>query len=239
MQKTLIALLLLSAPAFSQDIRSSRDLIESMHARYSGKWYPNVTFAQAAIFYKDGKVEKEEVWYEAISAANGLLIKQNDINGGNGVMYSGDSQYVWRDNRIVARRKRQNDLFVLGFSVYSDDPAVTITKLKAAGYDFDKFEKVVTDSTTEYIVGEKGGPRFWIDGERLVFKKLQQKNAEGKATEIQFNDYEQLRGGWIATEVLFMTEGQLTLKEIYRDIKTPKKMPFQFNPRVDFVKVKW
>src|SRR4051812_18179307 len=106
-------------------IKSAR-AIGAMHAQYRKDWYPNVTFVQAAIFYKDGKVEKEETWYEAVSGRDGLVIKLNDIKGGNGVMYSGDSQYVWRDNKIVTRIKRLNDLYVLGFSVYTDDPSITI-----------------------------------------------------------------------------------------------------------------
>src|SRR4051812_45259398 len=130
-----LVLLVSFSPVMCQDtnvIKTAR-VIGAMHAQYQKEWYPNVTFVQQAIFYK-GKVEKEETWYEAISGQNGVVIKLNDVNGGNGVMYAGDSQYVWRDNKIVTRTKRLNDLFVLGFSVYTDNPSVTIDKLKSAGY---------------------------------------------------------------------------------------------------------
>ncbi len=222
----------------SNAIKAAR-VIGAMHAQYKGEWYPCVTFAQQAIFYKEGKVEKEETWYEAISGEKGLVIKINDLNGGNGVMYSGDSQYVWRDNKLVTRVKRLNDLYVLGFRVYTDDPSVTIETLKSAGYNFDKFETEEVDGSTQYVIGDSEGPRFWINRKNWLFAKLQKKDAEGKTIEMQFNNYQKLGGGWIAAEVVFLKDGEMTFKEIYRDIKSEKKLPFKFGPVKDFSKVKW
>jgi hypothetical protein len=234
-------LVLLADQSFCQDaniIKTAR-VIGAMHAQYKGKWYPNVTFAQQAIFYKDGKVEKEETWYEAVSGKNGLVIKLRDLNGGDGVMYSGDSQFVWRENKLVTRSKRLNDLFVLGFSVYSDDPSVTIAKLQGAGYDFEKFETVLNDGNTEYIIGDESGPRFWIDRNNWLFTRLQKKDAEGRMIEMQFNNYQKLGEGWIAEEVVFLLDGEVTFREIYRDIKIEKKLPFRVIPPRDFSKLKW
>ncbi|HWA35024.1 MAG TPA: hypothetical protein VG737_12875 [Cyclobacteriaceae bacterium] len=236
-----IILVLAFGNSFCQesDIIKTARVIGAMHAQYQKVWYPNVTFVQRAIFYKDGKVEKEETWYEAVSGANGLVIKLNDINGGNGVMYSGDSQYVWRDNKLVTRTKRLNDLFVLGFSVYTDNPSVTIDKLKGAGYDFNHIETFERGDTTEYIIGDPNGPRFWIDREHWLFTRLQKKDAEGHTIEMQFNNYQPLGGGWIAEEVVFLKDGEVTFREIYRDIKIEKKLPFHFIPPKDFSKLKW
>ena len=243
MKKNLfLFLFLFPSCAFCQathEIKDGRTLIEAMHAQYKNKWYANVTFAQAAIFYKDGKVEKEEVWYEAISGQHGLVIKLRDLNGGDGVMYSGDSQYVWRDNRLVTRAKRLNELFVLGFTVYADEPAITIAKLKGVGYDFDKFEMQETNGKTEFVIGDKEGPRFWIDKNRLLFTRLQKKDGEGRTIEMQFNNYQMLGKGWLAEEVVFLTNGEVTFREIYRDIRMEKKLPFEFVPPKDFSKLRW
>ena len=233
--------LLVATNAFPQktDINSGQALIEAMYARYKNKWYPNVTFAQQAIFYKDGKVDKEEIWYEAVSGPNGLVIKLRDLNGGDGVMYAGDSQYVWRDNKLVTRAKRLNELYVLGFTVYNDQPDITIAKLRGAGCNFEKFAADNSNGRKEYVVGEEGGPRFWIDREKLLFTRLKKKDAEGHIVEMQFNNYKRLEGGWIAAEVVFLRDGEITFREIYRDIKASKKLPFDFVPTVDFSKLKW
>lgn len=233
--------LLVATSVFSQktDINSGPALIEAMHARYKKQWYPNVRFAQQAIFYKDGKIDKEEVWYEAVSQANGLVIKLRDLNGGDGVMYAGDSQYVWRDNKIVTRVKRLNELYVLGFTVYYDPPAVTAAKLKGAGFDFEKFAIDESRGKREYVVGKEGSSRFWVDRDRLLFTRLQKKDAEGHIIEMQFNNYQKLEGGWIAAEVVFLRDGEITFREIYRDIKASKRLPFDFVPTVDFSKLKW
>ena len=64
-------------------------------------------------------------------------------------------------------------------------------------------------------------PQFWVDQERLLFVRLLQPAGPGgeRTQEIQFNQYEPLGGGWIAPEVVFMTDGVMTMREVYRDVR--------------------
>jgi hypothetical protein len=208
------------------DAKNGRAVIEQMYKQYKNKWYKKVTFTQQTTFYKDGKPEREETWYEALSIPEGLAIKFGDMKAGNGITFRADSQFVWNENKITSRVKRVHALLVLGFSVYLDSPEQTIAKLQEAGYDFDKFELDITaDGKTEFVIGDPEKWRFWIDAETFLFKRMNRKDRNGNLIETQFNKYEKLGKGWIATEVLFLKNNELTMKEVYRDIALPKKLP--------------
>jgi hypothetical protein len=230
MRLTLIFALFLSflSDALAQeknDAKNGRAVIEQMHKQYKKKWYKNVTFTQQTTFYKDGKPEREETWYEAISIPEGLVIKFGDIKSGNGITFKADSQFVWRDDKIVSRVKQVHDLLVLGFTVYFESPDQTIAKLKGVGYDFDRFELDISTGKTEFVIGDPEKCRFWIDSETFLFTRLQRKSKNGNIIETQFNNYEKLGKGWIATEVLFLKNNEITMKEVYRDIVIPKRLP--------------
>ena len=229
--------------AFAQeknDAKNGRAVIEQMHAQYKNKWYPNVTFTQQTFTYKDGNPEKEETWYEAINIPQGLAIKFEDMKSGNGITFKADSQYVWNDNKITSRVKRVHALLVLGFNVYFENPDVTITKLKDAGFDFDRFEIDVTNGKTEFVIGNPDICRFWVDTKTFLFTQLERKGRNGDVFVTQFNNYEKLGKGWIAKEVVFMKNGVITMKEVYRDISTPKKLPANLLSTTDkFSELTW
>lgn len=231
MRLTLLSLLFLMALSNSiaqekNDPKNGRAVIEQMYKQYKNKWYKNVTFTQQTTFYKDGKPEREETWYEAISIPEGLAIKFGDMKSGNGITFKADSQFVWSENKITSKMKRVHALLVLGFSVYFESSEQTIAKLQDAGYDFDKFELDVTeDGKTEFVIGDPEKWRFWIDAETFLFKRMNRKDRNGNVIETQFNNYEKLGKGWIATEVLFLKNNEITMKEVYRDVTTPKSLP--------------
>ncbi len=147
------------------------------------------------------------------------------MKSGNGITFKADSQFVWQENKVVSKVKRVHTLLVLGFSVYFDNPKQTIAKLQEAGYDFDKFELDIVDGKTEFVIGDPEKWRFWIDAETYLFKRMNRKDKNGNIIESQFNKYERLGEGWIATEVLFLKNNELTMKEVYRDITLPKSLP--------------
>ena len=53
----------LAAPIQSQQQpKDGDDLIHKMYEKYHNKWYSHLTFKHQTIYYKEGKVAKEETW---------------------------------------------------------------------------------------------------------------------------------------------------------------------------------
>jgi len=110
-----------------------------------------------------------------------------------------------------------------------------LTSLKI---DLSKIKKGNWQGKENYIVGDENGTHFYIEKERLLFTKLIQKGFNNSINEIQFNKYETLQNGWVSPEVLFFTNGKMSMKEVYSEIKTPaiNKEIFDVN---QFQKSKW
>jgi hypothetical protein len=239
----LLILFSCSFPAFSQKVKepsNGREVIHLMHDAYKNTWYKNLTFTQQTTYYKNGAVDREEVWYEAMKMPDKLLIKIGGMNSADGIIFKSDSQFVVKENKVVNKARRVHDLLVLGFSVYSEAPDVTITKLIEQGYDLDQFKvDIKEDGSKEYVIGDPEKAQFWITADALLFSRLKRKDKTGNLSEIQFNKYEKLSGGWIAPEVLFFRNGQLSLKEVYTNIQTPSNLPDDLWVQKQFDLIKW
>jgi hypothetical protein len=219
-------------------ITDSQELIAAMHSTYSTRWYKNITFSQRAIFYKDGMIDSEEIWHEAIKMPDKLIIKFNTMDSQDGMLFKSDSQFVFKDNKLIQRGKKIHDLMVLGFIVYDNPPAETLAKITACGFDVSKFSVETHRDSTFYVVGGEEA-RFWIDAKTLLFSKLSKKGKEGIVSEVIFQGYIPLQGGWIETEVLFLQNGKLVMKEIYEDIRVPESLSEDLFTANDFVHKSW
>lgn len=220
---------------FSQP-KDGTELISMMHNEYKGKWYTTLTFEQKSIFYKDGKVDHEETWYEAMRMPTGLIIKVGSIEGGTGFIFKNDSQFVYRDNALASKTRRVHDLLVLGFSVYVDDPSETIRKLEESGFDLSRCSREQGEEGDSYVVGEEGKARFWVSADKMLFTKMTKLNGR---IEVQFNNYQPLGKGWIATEVVFLRGGQIVMKEEYSDISIERAVPDAVLEGIDFQSARW
>ena len=199
---------------------NAQDLINRMYEMYKGKWYETLTFNQQTGFYKDGKLERTETWYEAIKLSKGLVIKFGSKESDDGILFKQDSQYVYRDNVLVNKKRVVHDLLVLGFTVYTESPAKTIEKLKEVGFDMDKFVEEKINGVTHYVVGDPAKAQFWIESKNLLFVKLK-KIKNDVVSEVTFDKYVKLGGGWIEQEVMFYRNGVMTMSEVYENIATP------------------
>lgn len=220
-------------------VNTAVGVIESMFNMYKGKWYSTLTFTQQTSFYKSGILDHEQTWYEAMSIPGGLVIKFDEIGSGNGILFKSDSQYVFKDNLLVNKTRKVHELLVLGFSVYVDTPEITIAKLKEAGFSFEFFTKEINNDSVEFVVGDPTVAQFWIDAKTLLFTRLRKKNKDGSFSEVHFNKYQKLGSAWIETEVLFFRNGQIAMKEVYNDIKTPNKLPDNLLSLDNFKSIKW
>jgi hypothetical protein len=230
----LIVLALSFGAAASAQISSSHDVITSMHHRYLGKWYSNLTFVQKTSYYKEGEFLREETWFEAMKMPEGLIIKFDSLSSASGMIFKNDTMSVFRNGEIVNSSRRVHDLLVLGFSVYFDPVAATLQKLEEAGFDTSSFK----EEENHYVIGHPSSKQAWISKDKLLFTRLEKANSDGSRSAIEFNKYEKLGKAWIAPEVIFSRDGIMTMKEEYRNIATPKKLLNLFNQQ-KFQDITW
>lgn len=233
-----IMMLILTCAASAQPVSGS-DVVRKMYEMYKGRWYTDLTFRQQSIFYKDGKLDREETWYEAIKMPKGLVIKFVSKDSGNGILFSADTQYVFRANALVQKTKRVHELLVLGFEAYFIDPAETARKLKESGFSMDICTVEEGPGGRQYVVGDTATGQFWITADTYLFTKLRRKDPRGNTIEVQFNKYEKLGGGWIAPEVVMLRNGQLVMKELYSDYSIKQKLPKSIFDPLQFHSAIW
>jgi hypothetical protein len=210
-----------------------------MYEQYKGKWYTDLTFTQKSVFYKDGKVDREEVWYEAIKMPKGLAIKFGSKDSANGLLFMSDTQYVFRSNVMVQKARRPHDLLVLGFEVYFTDPSEIGKKLRELGFDLSQCTVENGPAGKHYVVGDSAKAQFWITADTYLFTKLRRKDLRGNITEVQFNKYLKLGGGWIAPEVVIVRNGQVVMKELYSDWVIDRPIPNSIFDPAAFHSARW
>ncbi len=224
-------------------IKDSESLIRAMLNKYQGKWYQTLTFEQETVRYDSaGNVVSNKVWYEAMQMPDLLIVKFDDMAGGQGMLFRNDSLYQFREGEVAGSRPMIHPLLVLGFSVYNQPIEKTISSLNALGFDFSKFHKREFEGKKVYVVGAEEGDetsnQFWIERDRLLFVRSIQNFGNGRIQDIRFNNYEKLKEGWVATEVLFYNGDQLRLRETYNKVKSPNLDSKIFEPE-HFLSAKW
>ena len=217
---------------------SAADLVRAMRARHGEGWYRTLSFRQKVTrTAPDGSPPTEEVWYERAMVPGKLRIDFGTEYSGSGVIYSGDSLYVFEDGRLLRQLAQRNALLTLAFDVYVQPPDTTLRQLEEEGFDLGRFHVATFDGRRAYVVGAEEGdmesPQFWIDAERLLFLRMRRPAGPGGAqtSEITFHDWMPLGGGWIAPTVVFRTEGVETMREEYYDmLADPSMEPQVFDP---------
>jgi len=207
-------------PPARAEITSGSALIRAMHDRYAQSWYRTLTFVQTTTLTRTG-APIVQTWYEAATLPGRLRIDTN-LETKSGAMYAHDSVYSFADGKLARADSGFNDLLVLGFDVYTQPPSQTESVLRHLGFDLSKIHLGTWNGDTVYVVGAQRGDtttkQFWVDRQKLLFVRLLARTPRGQS-DIRFNKYEPLAGGWIAAEVEQLVNGNRVLLEEYRDIK--------------------
>jgi hypothetical protein len=223
-----VAALVFAAPAAAQAhprITDAESLVRAMHARYADTWYGTLTFTQTTTRVLPNDSVTVEEWREWAAIPGRLRIEMGPRELGRTVIYSRDSTFVLRENRVVRRVDRWNDLMPLGFDVYRQPPERTMEQLRRAGFDLTKFHADSLDGVAVYVVGAERGDslskQFAIEADRLLFMRLIDPvpNQPGKAQHVWFRRYEPLGQAWIAPEVEVLLDGRRVFHEVYSDIR--------------------
>ena len=107
--------LLLAASIYFVVPNTSRDILKKMHDHYYGKQFKTLTFNQTTENYRNDSLVKTSAWYEAIQYPNHFRIDFGDPHHGNGVIFSKDSAYNFRNGKLAKVTVNTDDLtFLLG-----------------------------------------------------------------------------------------------------------------------------
>ena len=221
-----LSLMLLVAPAsYAAKIKTTEDLVASMQKKYGKSWYRTATFVQKTTEYdKDGN-KKVSIWYEALSVPGSLRIDFTPIKDGNGILFTDNKIYSFKDGKQDSSRPFVHPLMILGFDIYKLPPEKVLEVLKGLKFDLAVLHEDTWQGRPVYVVGAKQGDlhsvQFWIDQKNLYFvRMLRPTGKDGAQTqETQFNKYQRLGGGWMAPEVIFKVDDQIRTTEQYSEMR--------------------
>ena len=101
MKRIFLLMVVLAAPAFSQNLNTSEAVLAAMHERYAHTWYQTLTFDQESITHKPDNTTKSETWHEALRVPGKLRIEFGDPEAGNGALFVNDHQYVYKAGKLA------------------------------------------------------------------------------------------------------------------------------------------
>ena len=221
----LFCLILIAPAAYAAKIKTTEDLVAAMQKKYAKSWYRTATFVQKTTDYdKDGN-KKVSTWYEALSVPGSLRIDFTPIKEGNGILFTNDNVYSFKDGKVDSSRPYVHPLMILGFDIYKLPPEKVLEVLRGLKFDLTVLREDTWQGRPVYVVGAKPGdlhsPQFWIDQKNLYFvRMLRPTEKDGAQTqETQFNKYQRLGGGWMAPEVIFKVDDQLRTTEEYSEMR--------------------
>jgi hypothetical protein len=213
-----LAAMTMAGLAQSADPSSAADLIRAMYQRYAGKWYTNFSLTQKVRVFKDGRLDREEIWTEIIQLPGRVRSNIGDPAAGNVEIYVTDTNYVFRNHALVRQAKVVHTVLLFGFDVYCQAPEKTITRAQDAQIDLGLIHETTWQGRPVYVGGARKGDlssnQFWIDKQHLYCVRLIRRLGPS-ILEVELNKYERLGGGWIATELVFKRDGQPSTTEEY------------------------
>lgn len=218
----------------SFEILDGYELIDTMHSKYYGKWFEKLYIKQKVIFYKNGVMERDEVWTEYIELPGKVRSNIGNIEEGNCEIVKNDTQFVFRNSKLNSKRRAIHSVLLLGFDVYLQNPDKTYEQLKESDFNLEKLYETKWQNKKVYVVGSTEGDttsnQFWIDKKHFYLVRLIQKTQTGKLLEVEFTNIKKLGNGWIATELIFKLNGKLAFIEEYLDYRIPERIdPENFN----------
>jgi hypothetical protein len=214
----LLTLALATVPADS--IRTGEDVIRAMHARYAGEWYENLVLIQAVTYFdrESGALDSARMWYESIQLPGTVRSDIAPLERGDYQLYRDGTWHVFEGDTLTRANPGAHPVLLLGFDVYMQPVEQTLASLER--FDLSKVREATWQGRAVYVVGSESegdvGNQFWVDRDDLLLRRLIIVSPASEATiEVRFNAYEELGGGWIAAELVFLRDGRLWLHERY------------------------
>ena len=219
-----------STPEYKKSfhILDGYELIDAMHDKYKGKWFEKLYIKQKVTFYKNGEKERDEVWTEYIELPGKVRSNIGNAEQGNCEIVRNDTQFVFRNNKLVFKRRAVHTILLFGFDIYNQNTERTFEQLKESNFNLEKLYETKWQDRQVYVAGTTEGDtvtnQFWIEKEHLYLVRLIQNTQSSKLMEVEFNDVKKSGKGWIATELVFKIDGELAFIEDYLDYGIPERI---------------
>src|ERR1041385_316007 len=138
----LFAIPLLMLPTMSYaKIANTNELVAAMQKKYGKSWYKTATFVQETTNFEPDGTSKVETWYEAMSVPGSLRIDFTPTSGGNGILFTDDKIFIFKDGKVDTTRPFEHPLLILGFDIYRSPASQVITKLQSLKFDLTQFRE--------------------------------------------------------------------------------------------------
>lgn len=207
-------------------------LINRVMERYGGKWPKTLTFTQKTTFYtQEGK--HKQTWYEAGIFPDKFRIDL-DVEKGSSLIFNGDKEYRFKDNKLVSTGPNNNPLIYLIAGMYFDTTDIVQKKLTAMGVNVNaEFTTQLNGRRIQVVGSHKDGTmenQIWYDSENLYIVRFIQWKGINKM-DIHFSGQKKINGIWHETIVDIFRNNQISQKEEYRNLETNVSLdPDLFNP---------
>ena len=222
----MLCLMIAIAPiTYAAKIKTTEDLVQAMQKKYAKSWYKTATFVQKTTEIDKDGTRKVSIWYEALSVPGSLRIDFTPVKDGNGIVFTNNKIYLFKDGKVDSNRPFVHPLLILGFDIYRMSQADALEKLKGLKFDLALMREDTWQGRPVYVVGARPGdlhsPQFWIDKKNLYFvRMIRPVGRDGAQTqETHFNKYVRLGGGWMAPEVIFTVDGKIVTTEEYSEMR--------------------
>lgn len=222
MKKKLIPLFLLFPLSFTwQGPLNSTSLLQTMYARYHGKWHTSLSFDQTTEKYRNDSLVKTQTWFENMVYPDLLRIDFDQPNSGNGVLFRNDSTYAFSNHQLIRSVYKENELIFFLGGLYFMPFDQVVTHFKSLKYDLNKFHTDTLKGRPVYVMGaDKKGEQvnqLWIDQQKLVAVYFARFDESGKL-EGYFEDHIPLKNAWSETKCTFYLNNHLLQVETYRHV---------------------
>jgi len=182
-------------------------VLARMHERYAGSWYRTIAMVQSVTYFDAfGGVDHAEIWYKSLALPDTIRSDLAPLDAGHGELFRGDSVYRFESDTVAERGPAVHVRLLLGFAVYRQSVDTTAGRLASFGFDLAAVRADTTEGRVDWVVGVEGGPQFWVDQAEYLLRRLVIPGGDdGQPHDIRFGEYRPAGGGWLATEVVFLT----------------------------------
>lgn len=201
---SLYILVLVLLFSFRSDHRfDGRNILQQIYSRYHGKWYHNLQYTQDVNFFKKGKNNGTQRWYERILFPSVLRIDYIDPNKRNTDIITRDTMWEFRKGLLRNIIPGIGDGVFLSGGLYFYTLEEDEQKLKDMGINLDKFFKTNWKNRPVYVLGadreNSKENQIWFDANNLYIVRLLNffdSSRQDQVLEGQIH----LNGGWNETK---------------------------------------
>ena len=214
-------------------ITDGAGVIRAMHARYVGRFFSSLSFAQHTTTISQSGRETRGIWNEYIVLPGKLRIDFLPLTSHSGVLYAGGKVHAFADGKPQPAQSGWNPLLILIGDVYAQSPDTTIWQLDSLGFDLSRARQDTWMGSRVWVVGAAAGDttssQFWIDRDSLLVRRVitrsPRPNATPVVTDFRLFKYQDAGGYPVAFEVQFWRDGRMYFKEDYFDVKANVAIP--------------